>query len=244
MKFLRTMPIMLLAAMLMTACGKKNDSGSSSGGSVSVDSGSTFDSSGLPTSTGDTFTTIEQLRSHIANRSMATNAKVLISRQAGYGQSDAVEVVSSNTSSVTVKDIIYYAGINSANNQYGGSSTLSKSNPIYSEMLMTNDTDCDRVEVQPATIYLQSINTTNQQSFNNNTTQNTVVGVKVLCIEVNQNSYLGGFLQTGSQRVIKSSYYSSAFPLAANPIVLDGTNTADSLGNLSRVGNAQILGVQ
>jgi hypothetical protein len=226
MKFLKTMPIMLLAAMLMTACGK-NDSGSSSSSSTGVVTSGTIGTDGLPTSTGTNFTTIEQLRSHVASASMAVNAGTLIVRSDNFGRFEGEEVTSSSASSATLREVIYYAGENSPNNQYGNPRTLLKSDAIYTEMLMQNpQAQCDQVQLRPVSIFVADINNTNQK---------TLQGVRVTCLEIT-----GTVVQIIRSR--QSAIYTSALPLAANPISL--SNSDIELGNIYRVGRTRILGVQ
>jgi hypothetical protein len=227
MRILKTMPIMLLAATMMTACGKKNDSGSgSSSGGVTTGS---FGTDGLPTTTGTSFSTIEQLRSHISNSSMSVTAGTVIERFGGLAES----VSSSDSNSVTLRELIYNAGTNSANNQYGNSRTLSKTSPIYTEMLMNTAGECDRVDMTPASILITDLNGSNQR---------TIQAVRATCIKVSSGSILWGSVNTTSTTSKQSIIYTSAFPLAANPVVI--LNSDIQLNYLRRVGNALIKNVQ
>jgi hypothetical protein len=226
MKFLKTMPIMLLAAMIMTSCGKNDSGGGSSSGGGVITSG-TIGADGLPTTTGTNFTSIEQLRAHITSASMAVNAGTYIERFGQYGE----EVSSSNASSTTLRQVIYYAGENSPNNQYGGTRTLNKSNAIYTEMLMNTANECDRVEIGQRTITIRDTNGSNQRN---------VVGVQATCVEVTTTTVLGVPVTTTRYR--QSIIYSSAFPMAANPIAI--SNSDIQLNSLRRVGNAVIVNVQ
>lgn len=236
----KRLPILIIAAFMAISCGKKdNSSGGGSSATNFVD--------GISTSGGSAYGTIEEVRNRFQALSFAggiTSGTEIVhagTRYASNSNSGSYDLwgiikINYNTSSgnstralrvnSASQDTVNVSRGTSSNN-YGytyGTATenITRSSADYQEMLGLDTSKCYNAQVVTVSIYTQVYSGTSQG------TQQTLTGNKITCYGSN-----------GYPTMI--SIVSDALPLAANPILIQTTN---SMGYLVKAGNAYITGIQ